>query len=258
MKYHIILSIVFFYFTLVGFSQKTVQANQILNNIKEEKAISYKNTTVQGVLDFTFIKEAIQHLPSKKKWINNSNEVNKLIKSSITFINCTFTGDVLAYIPDKETGYTFTASFEDNVIFKNCVFEKKALFKYSEFKKECDFSESKFKDDSSFKYSKFKNNTHFENTYFENLTTFKYAVFNTFISFENSIFNDSATFKYTQFKNGVSFKNTNFKEDLDIKYTKVWGNFNISNMKVGYDIDSKYTKINGHSFSKYLINTPQN
>lgn len=249
-----------FLISTVAFSQKKIEASTILKDIKSGKSISIKNATIVGVLDFTFMDEAIEKLPRKKKnsWFNwnsgnSTNEVKKIIETKISFINCTFRDDVLAYIPDEDSGYTFTASFEDIAIFKDCKFERKAMFKYSRFERNSDFSGSSFDDDSTFKYAKFDKDISFSNTVFDEIATFKYAKFNNNVSFSNATFKDSAIFKYTNFSEGVSFKNANFEEDLNIKYMKVSGDFNVSNMKVAYDIDSKYTKINGKSFSKYLI-----
>jgi hypothetical protein len=245
------------FISLSFFSQKNVEASNIMRDIKAGKAISYKNATIVGILDFTFMDEAMQKLPSKKRnswWGNNgNNEIKKLIEVNISFIDCVFKDDVLAYIPDEDSGYTFTASFEDNVVFKNCNFKRKAMFKYSRFEKDAIFSGTSFYDDSTFKYAKFDREVSFKNTKFVEISTFKYAKFNRNVSFANSIFEDSAVFKYTQFNEGVSFNNTNFEEDLNIKYMKVSGDFDITKMNVGYDIDSKYTQINGKSFNKYLL-----
>lgn len=199
-------------------SQTKIDASDILEDIKNGKDVVLKNVTIDGVLDLTYMDEALEKLPKKKKrswWGNNnySNKIEKLIDVNLSFESCTFNEDVLAYIPDEDSGYTFTASFEKEAIFKNCKFEGKATFKYA----------------------KFDNN----------------------VSFANSIFEDSAVFKYTNFYDGVSFENTNFEEDLNIKYMKVRGDFNISKMKVAYSIDSKYTKINGKDFNKYLLDRNQ-
>ena len=247
-----------FLISTVAFAQKTVKASDIMKDIKAGKSISIKNSTIVGVLDFTYMDEAMPKLPKRKKnsWWNggnSDNSVKKLIEVKVSFTNCTFQDDVLAYIPDEDSGYTFIASFEDIAIFKDCKFERKAMFKYSRFERDADFSGSSFDDDSTFKYAKFDKDISFANTTFDEVATFKYAKFRKNVSFSNSVFKDSATFKYTQFTDGVSFKNTSFEEDLNIKYMKVSGDFNITNMKVAYDIDSKYTKINGRSFSKYLI-----
>jgi len=255
-----IITITFLLISSFSFAQKTIKASDILKDIKAGKSIAINNATITGVLDFTFMDKALENLSKTKKnsWFNwgkssSSNEIKKIIQTKISFINCTFKNDVLAYIPDEDSDYTFTASFKDLVIFKDCKFEQKAMFKYSLFEKEVDFSGSYFYEDTTFKYAKFDKNARFYNTNFDETTTFKYAKFNKYVSFSNAKFNDSAIFKYTNFLNGVSFKNTNFKEDLNIKYMKVSGDFDISNMKVAYEIDAKYTKINGNSFSKYLI-----
>ena len=256
MKHKITLFACFF-LSITIFAQSTVEASDIMKDIKSGKSISYQDAVISGTLDFTYMEEAMEKLPSKRKnsWWgnNNSNEVKKLIEVKISFTNCTFKDDVLAYIPDEDSGYTFTANFEDIAIFKNCNFKGKAMFKYSRFEKESDFSGSNFDDDTTFKYAKFDRDISFANTIFDESATFKYANFSRNVSFSNALFKDSATFKYTKFNNGVSFNNTKFEEDLNIKYMQVTGDFNISNMDVGYEIDSKYTKINGKSFSKYLI-----
>lgn len=241
------------------FCQKKIEATDILKDIKEGKNIAIENATIVGVLDLTFMDEALEKLPKRKKsswfnWNSNNNEIKKLIDVKVSFINCTFNNDVLAYIPTEDSGYTFTASFEDEVIFKNCKFTRKAMFKYSNFEEDSDFSYSTFNDDNTFKYAKFYKNSNFSKTIFNEIATFKYAKFSRNVSFANATFKDSATFKYTQFKNGVSFKNTQFNEDLNIKYMKVSGDFDITGMEVNYEIDSKYTKINGKNFNKYLIN----
>ena len=253
-----LLTFVFALISFVGFSQKTIDARDIMNDIKAGKDISISNATIEGIIDFTDMEEKLKELPERKRrwWKNNGdNKVRNLVEVKISFKNCTFKDDVLAYIPDSEdSGYTFTASFEDDAIFNNCIFERKAMFKYSDFESNSSFENADFQDATTFKYADFRRNSNFENTNFENSATFKYTNFATFISFAGSTFKESATFKYTKFNDGVSFKDVKFEEDLNIKYTEVYGKFDVSGMKVAYDIDSKYTKINGKSFSKYLIN----
>jgi hypothetical protein len=253
-----LVTLAFTLMSFVSFSQKTISAEDIIADIKSGKDISISNATIEGVLDLTYMEEKLAELPKRKKkwWKNDSgdNKVENIIKVRLSFNNVTFKDDVLAYIPDSDdSGYTFTASFENKALFKNCVFERKAMFKYSEFEDDSSFENADFQDDTTFKYAKFRRSADFTNNTYENSATFKYAKFATYISFANSTFNESATFKYTKFNDGVSFKNVKFEEDLNIKYTEVNGKFDISGMKVAYDIDSKYTKINGKSFSKYII-----
>ncbi len=254
-----IIYITLFLFSLISYSQNTIEAKDIMKDLKAGKDISYQNKTIVGTLDFTFMEDALESLPKKKKrnsWWGNGNidnKVDNLVEVAISFTNCTFRDDVLAYIPDEDSGYTFTADFEKDAIFKNCNFERKAMFKYSKFERDADFSGSTFDDDTTFKYAKFNRAVSFTKTKFAESATFKYAEFERNVSFSEAIFEDSAVFKYTKFYDGVSFKKTYFEEDLNIKYMKVTGDFNISGMQVAYDIDSKYTKINGKDFNKYLL-----
>lgn len=214
-------------------AQRTVNATDILDDIKSGKTISYENVTVTGTFDMTNMYEKLSDLPKKHRWFRNggSNSIKESVESKILFVNCVFEDDVLAYIHDEDSKYTFIANFENDVRFKNCKFKRNAMFKYSNFEGNADFSGSNFEENSTFKYADFENRA----------------------SFANAVFKESATFKYSKFKEGVSFKNARFEEDLNFKYTKVRGEFNIAGIKVANELDSKYTDINGKGFSKYLI-----
>ncbi len=232
-------------------AQTRVNASKLMNDIKNGKDIVYKNTTIVGVLDFTFMDEQSDKLPKKKKrWWNQGgdNKIKKQITSKISFVNCTFEDDVFAYIHEENTQYTFVANFERDVLFKDCTFKEMALFKYSDFEEKADFTGSKFNGESTFKKANFKSTVSFSNTFYGESSTFKYTKFKRNVSFENAIFKETATFKYTEFNNGVSFNKTRFEEDLDLKYTQVSGEFNIAGMHVEYEVDSKYTSINGEKF----------
>ena len=233
-------------------AQTKINASDIMKDIKSGKDITYKNATIVGELDFTFMDEQLKKLPKRKKsswWNKNSdNKVKKQISTKISFENCTFEDNVFAYIHDEDTGYTFVANFEDVAIFNKCVFKEMAMFKYSHFSNQADFTDSKFNGDTTFKYADFKKDISFSNAVFREGSTFKYTIFNRKVNFSNAVFKESATFKYAKFKDGVSLNKTRFEEDLDFKYTKVNGDFDIAGMHVEYDIDSKYTNINGKKF----------
>jgi hypothetical protein len=233
-------------------AQTRVNASKIMNDIRNGKDIVYKNVTIVGVLDFTFMEEQSEKLPKKKRsWWNkgSDNKIKKQITNKVSFVNCTFEDNVFAYIHEEDTQYTFVANFEDDVTFKECTFKEMALFKYSDFNEKADFSSTKFNGESTFKYADFKSDVSFSNTHYGESSTFKYSTFRNKVSFANSTFIESATFKYAKFNGGVSFNKTRFEEDLNIKYTKVTGDFDIAGMYVEYDVDSKYTRINGRKFS---------
>ncbi|MEO9869210.1 pentapeptide repeat-containing protein [Ekhidna sp.] len=232
-KLRIAMLLLFGIFVIRGFAQTSVSASQIMEDIREGKSISYENATIVGELDFTYMAEKMPDLPRKSKWWNNggSNTVEESIGVNVSFKNCTFEEDVLAYIHDERSGYTFTADFDKDVIFQNCNFQRNSMFKYSDFDGKADFSGSEFQRE----------------------TTFKYAEFDEKADFSEVKFEDDATFKYAEFDEGASFKNATFKESWNIKYMKARGDFDIAGLDVRDDVDAKYTKINGQSFTSYLI-----
>ena len=112
MKNKITVFALLFLASTFSFAQKNIEASDIMKDIKEGKNISYQNVTIVGTLDFTFMDEALEKLPSKRKnswWGNSTNEIKNYIEVKISFTNCTFKDDVLAYIPHEDTGYTFNA-----------------------------------------------------------------------------------------------------------------------------------------------------
>lgn len=222
-------------FSIRAVAQKTVKASDIMQDIKDGKSISYSNAVIKGDLDFTYMAEKMPDLPDNRKWWRNgsSNTVEESIGVSISFVDCIFEDDVLAYIHHDRSGYTFTADFDKDVIFKNCQFTGDAMFKYSDFDDKAVFQGSKFEEESTFKYAEFDEMADFSNTYFS----------------------DDATFKYANFDEGATFEKAMFDESWNIKYLEARGDFNIDGLKVRDDIDAKYTKINGRSFTSYLVNS---
>ncbi len=238
-------------------AQQKVNADDIMNDLKQGKSISYNGTIIVGVLDFTFMDEKLPELDRKFSWWRSGgdNSINEVIDSKISFVNCTFQDNVIAYYHDDRTEYTFTADFERSVSFVNCTFRENAMFKYSEFEREVSFKGSDFQEASTFKYAEFEDDADFSSTIFDEEATFKYAKFNNLADFSNTSFDKDATFKYSNFRDGVSFNNAKFNRSLNFKYTKVNGIFDIDKMNVRDDIDSKYTSINGRSFSRYVFNS---
>lgn len=213
-------------------AQNTVKATDIMEAIKNGEEVSYQNVVVTGVLDFTFMDEKMDELPSRSRWWRNGdNEVEEYIESKISFKNVVFEEDVLAYYHDKRSGYTFTADFEKSVTFENCDFKRNAMFKYSTFEEGASFAGTKFNDENTFKYAQFEEMADFSNAYFD----------------------DDAIFKYSKFRDGVSFNGAQFDRSVDMKYTQVRGDFDVKDMDVRWDIITKYAEINGRSFSRYLL-----
>lgn len=216
-----------------AFAQKTVDASDIMDALKKGKDVTYSDVTITGVLDFTFMDEKLDDLPTRRRWWRDGgdNEVDEMITSKISFVNCTFEDDVLAYFHDKRSEYTFTADFERDVKFENCTFNRDAMFKYSVFERSAIFTGSSFNQETTFKYAEFEDKADFAKTFFD----------------------EDAIFKYTKFRDGANFNAAKFDRSLDMKYTKVRGDFDIKDLDVRWDIDTKYAEINGRSMTRYLI-----
>lgn len=219
--------------SISAFAQQKVNASDIMEALKKGDDISYKDVTVIGMLDFTFMDEKKVDLPTRRRWWKDGsdNEVKEVITSKISFVNVTFEDDVLAYYHDKRSEYTFTADFERNVTFENCKFNRNAMFKYSVFERSADFAGSSFNEETTFKYAEFEDQANFSKTFFE----------------------EDAIFKYTKFRDGANFNAAKFDRSLDMKYTKVRGDLDIKNLDVRWDIVTKYAEVNGRSLTRYLM-----
>ncbi len=221
------------FLTASAVAQQKVEASDIMEALKKGNDITYKDVTVTGVLDFTFMDEKKEDLPTRRRWWRNGgdNSVKETIMSKISFVNVTFEDDVLAYYHDDRSEYTFTADFEKDVEFQNCKFNRNAMFKYSVFEHLAIFANSSFNEESTFKYAEFEDKADFSQTFFD----------------------EDAIFKYTKFRDGANFNSAKFDRSLDMKYTKVRGDLDLKDLDVRWDIITKYAEVNGRSFSRYLI-----
>jgi len=236
------------------FAQQVVDAKKISKAAKSGENIVYENVTIKGMLDFTNYSEEIDNLPAKPwRWwgSGDTKKDEREITGIITFRNCTFNGDVIAYIVANDY-YLFTASFENDVVFENCTFKGAAEFKYSDFNKSATFSASRFDEEANFKYAKFFRKADFSKINVSQDANFKYAKFSKSADFSGAIIRDEANFKYAKFENGLTIESANFNGLLNFKYVNIAGDFNTRSASIN-DIDTKYAKVNGSSFTRHLL-----
>jgi hypothetical protein len=261
-----------------SFAKSQVKASTIIDQINAGKAVQYKNAQIVGNLDFTSIKDVTVDEKSKtNRFFSKGSTLVYLyhVRSPLSFIDCVFTGDVLAYIHDDDENETHNAIFYDDVDFQGCNFQGKsafkyvkfktkanfkntqyndeALFKYAKFSTDISFSDSRFKDEANFKYTKFLADVSFSNSHFSKEANFKYTKFPEDVNFDKVTFQRLANFKYAKFPEGVSFKDAQFMGDADFKYTKFSTPVNFDGVVFEDDVNFKYTKIDGKSFTKYLV-----
>lgn len=158
-------------------AQSPVNATDIIDQINRGETVQYNNVEIEGVLDLTNLDNR-RKTESSGGWfgIGNSNDTYEShVEVSLSFTNCTFRDDVLAYYHDEGEEDTFIAHFDENVRFTGCTFEQASEFKYTEFSEEADFEKAIFQEDANFKYSKFEAPLNLNNVSFNGSEDFKYT-----------------------------------------------------------------------------------
>lgn len=240
---------------IFSLAQNRVQAEDIIDQINSGQDVSYKDAVIVGDLDFRNLDDVTADKPLRKLKIGrlSSQSYSCHVRSSLSFIDCTFTGDVLAYIHIDKKNDTYNAVFYEDVNFEGCAFEEASAFKYAKFKKNANFENTTYEKEALFKYAEFSTDVSFQDSVFKNDANFKYVKFPETVDFKQTIFRDYANFKYAKFPEGVSFEDAEFHRTADFKYTKFSEPLNFDGVEFEGDTVFKYTKIDGRSFTSYLI-----
>ncbi|MDP5139895.1 MAG: pentapeptide repeat-containing protein, partial [Spirosomaceae bacterium] len=219
------------FLSLAVFAQKNISAEEIFRMIDSGEEVTMSDAVITGTLDLT-------ELSNKEKVNGKSDyaEYKSYVKAPLTFKNCVFKDDVIAYknlqdgkdyksknvtVTWNGKSETHTANFEEAVVFENCVFEGASEFKYSKFNEAVNFEGTMFSEEANFKYAKFKELVGFGNCSFDSEANFKYAEFSQDADFFKNRFNDYANFKYAIFGRRVTFKNSSFGDYAVFKYTQI-------------------------------------
>ena len=243
-------------------AQTTVDAKDILKDIEAGKAIKYENCAISGDLDFTILNEDESDRKSSKKdsWVDrlfskngSSNEIVTKVEVPISFTNCTFKDDVIAYYHDDFDEITYNVNFYEDVNFTGCNFERGSQFKYVKFMRGSDFAKSIFEEEALFKYAAFNEKVSFAGSKFYDEANFKYTDFDEYVDFTDCLFDRDADFKYTAFPYGVSFKNAVFERFANFKYANFDEPTDLDGVDFRDDVDFKYTEYSGNSFIRHLI-----
>jgi uncharacterized protein YjbI with pentapeptide repeats len=218
---------VFFILIAATFSvaQTKIKASDIIKQINEGRAVAYNNVEIEGDLDLTDLENrTVQRSNiSLVDRFNHNPIFESEVEVSLSFTNCTFLGDVLAYYNIERNHETYLAHFEKDVVFRNCVFKNASEFKYSEFNGKATFAGSTFDDVANFKYAEFSTGPSFSNATFESGADFKYTEFPRETSFEKATFRGLANFKYSKFRSPLNMEGVAFKGSEDFKYTQIDG-----------------------------------
>jgi uncharacterized protein YjbI with pentapeptide repeats len=236
-------------------AQKTVRASDIIDRINRNESISYRDVTITGDLDLTSL--ANRKEVREGSWKGESQEFLSVVNAPLSFINCTFTGNVLAYRTDEQderrllkmSNKVYNTDFTEAVTVENCVFEKDAAFKYSTFRQRALFTGNTFRDYALFKYAKFRSAADFSGSTFRDYADFKYTTFDESSIFEKVTFDRYADFKYTKFDEGANFSQARFASTADFKYTRLPRGTRFDNARFDGSTDFKYTTLDGRKFA---------
>lgn len=217
-----LLAIALFLTTAAAFAQTKIKASDIIRQINEGKPVEYRNAEIEGDLDLTALENRRVERTSGSMWDENET-YESTVEVPLTFTNCTFLGDVLAYYHLDRKDETNIAHFEKNVAFTNCTFRRLSEFKYSEFNGSATFAGSTFDEEANFKYAEFSAGPVFSNVKFDSGADFKYTEFPRETSFEKAAFRGLANFKYSKFRSPVNMDGVAFNGSEDFKYTEIDG-----------------------------------
>lgn len=236
-------------------AQGTIDAKQVFNQINSGQKAAYVEATISGDLDLTEL--STKRIKEKNSRWGGQNAYESKVKVPLIFKNCRFTGSVIAFKLMSKDGSNrrilgieiegsnhdvYTADFEDEVIFDNCVFEGETQFKYSDFARTVRFTGCRFKKNANFKYAEAQNDAVFSNTVFEEYADFKYAYFKSSADFQKTTFNNYSDFKYTKFNEVSNFDYTTFKGYADFKYTNFRQHANFNHTSFTGRSDFKYAR----------------
>ena len=215
-------------FVLVTILATTCASSRVNSDLKSlEKSLNsgkdvfVENETFEETIDFT-------SMLSSNPVSDGMKQVR--IASSVTFRNCTFTGDVIAFTDDGEGNRIYT-TFQSNVSFINCTFKGKvhfracsvggrALFTGSYFEKETNFEECSFMQNAYFNRSVFHEELRFQNAFFMQRITFIDAEFDANASFQGVTFNATAQFSNTKYAAYADFSMVSWNGPCFFNYAK--------------------------------------
>lgn len=235
-----------------SFAQQEVRAEDIIGQINDGRPVRYQNAVIVGDLDFASIDEVTADKPLRRsRWSTQSYTCH--VRSPISFIDCTFRGDVLAYIHVERKNETYNALFYEDVDFEGCEFEEASAFKYAKFEKGANFENTVYSEEALFKYTDFSTDVSFAGSEFDGYANFKYTKFPEKADFSRTVFRRDADFKYSKFPEGVNFEGAEFQDLANFKYTKFSEPLNFDDVVFDGDTDFKYTSVEGRSFASYLL-----
>jgi len=229
----------------------TVEASQIIEDMKAGKNLLIENKTVNGDIDFTALGGSTKESPG----------LNRVyVSSAVSFVNCIFNGRISSYSSsnDLATLCDFSKSlsflecqFKEDVLFRESIFHSNVIFNKSFFVKKATFEGSRFMGEAQFNGVSFGEEARFQNIFFYNKTNFMDAAFGKTAYFQSSnfyadaqlsttrwegyadfslcVYHGGCFFNYSVFNNKAIFNNSTFRGRAEFFQAKFTGNSEFKN-----------------------------
>lgn len=245
---------------LVCPAQTRVEAGTIIDQINRGETIRYERTRIVGDLELIALENMTvkrvhgkstswaEVRKSRSRWGFSSRTYWAHVVSPVSFVDCVFDGDVVAYRHDNRRRETYNVVFHEDAVFTGCEFKGLSAFKYCRFEEGADFEKNRCHEEALFKYAKFSTRVSFADSAFTTVN-FKYVEFPEEADFSGGRFQGEANFKYAKFPRGASFAGAVFERPANFKYTKFSGELNFEGAAFKRGGDFKYTRHNGRRFS---------
>ena len=194
---------------------------KIIKLIEKGKDVYFKDIVIDGDIDFT---------KTKIRSVESSGTYRTYVNSSISFINCTFNGKVIAYSVDDNKAKSFT-TFNKNLSFQECTFKNDVVFTESSAQGIVNFSNSKFEANTNFQgfLFMFKDN-YFTDTKYSKEVKFQRIVCYGNINFKSAEFGENVSFQKSRINGNLNFGAVTFSKYADFSSITVMGDalFNYS------------------------------
>ena len=218
MRYEFSIYIIILILSCAGCKSQSAQSNKgICQEIIAGKPIVFNGTTFDESINF------LNCNPIKLTDEKSHTSVN----SPLVFKDCRFNDSFIMHSGSGKEIHT--CSFNEKVLFINCIFEKNVDFRSSVFNETVDFQNCQFMSDVTFEESVFngkasfiacyfKAESRFHNTFWTDKISFMDSKFYKIISFQGSFFNNEAQFSNSEFQKYADFSNVSFNSGIFFNY----------------------------------------
>jgi len=187
----------------------TIDAEDILEDIRDGKTIFIHDKTIEGVLDFSKV------LPEA----TDIGKFTNYIEVPICFIGCHFQNDVRAFSVKERIAYSTV--FMKDVSFQECSFDSAFLFRETVFRGNLMLTASLFTGEFSLEGADiYGGESRFNECEFNGFSKFQRAIFRGNTDFFKAVFAAQCSFQNARFFRELRFNVCTFHENTDMSLLK--------------------------------------